>query len=376
LLGRRDRDSDVHVLHVVRTLIVEGGMERAMRRVVEGLARRGIRHSVLLLSDAEDILDFGGAAPVYRVVSPPRDPRMPLGIWQQLEKLAPTVIHVRNWGPWPDTTLARVFRWPRTPLVWSFHGVESLGGLPAARRIAFRFAGAMTTRMFAVSEAAKRLLVKLVGIPARRVEVIVNGVDTARYVPRDRHARDAQPNASRFVIGTVGRLEPIKNQALLVDACAELCRRGHDIELAIAGTGSMEPELRALTKRHAIEDRVRFVGHVEDVPRFLAGLDAFALTSDSEGNPNALLEAMSCALPSVCTAVGGVEEVLDTGRAGLLVPAGGLLAVADALERLILSTDLRTALGARARERMSGAYSLERMLDAYEALYRRPRRPR
>src|SRR6185436_18547702 len=118
--------AEVHVLHVVRTLVHEGGMERAMRRVVEGLGARGIRHSILLLSDAKNVLDFGEHAKLHRVVSPPRDPRMPLGIWNHLERLEPTVIHVRNLGPWPDTTLARLFRWPVTPLVWSFHGVESI----------------------------------------------------------------------------------------------------------------------------------------------------------------------------------------------------------------------------------------------------------
>src|SRR5688500_16185244 len=86
------RALQVHVLHVVRTLIPVGGMERAMRRVIDGLSARGMRHSILLLSDAKNILDFGENVPIYRVVSPPRDPRMPMGIWSHLEKLQPTVI--------------------------------------------------------------------------------------------------------------------------------------------------------------------------------------------------------------------------------------------------------------------------------------------
>lgn len=339
-----------------------------MRRVVEGLGRRGIQHSILLLSDAAKVLDFGDAAPVYRVVSPPRDPRMPLGIWRELERLRPTVIHVRNWGPLPDTALARLFRWPRTPLVFSFHGVDTLGDLSPVRRLGFRAASAMATRLFAVSQAAKEMLVRLVGIPEGRIEVITNGVDAARFAPPA-----TRPQRTRFVIGTVGRLEPIKNHALLVEATAELVRRGLDVELHLAGTGSTEGALRALAEGRGITERVRFAGHVEDVPGFLGGLDAFALTSDSEGNPNALLEAMSCALPCVSTAVGGVEELLESGRAGLLVPPGRRSEVAAAFERLIRGPELRVELGARARARIEHGYSLSRMLDAYEALYRSPR---
>src|SRR5262249_5588938 len=145
-------------------------------------------------------------------------------------------------GPWPDTSLARLARWPVTPLVWSFHGVESIGDLPLVRRVAFRTAAALTSRIFAVSKAAKAMLEDLIGIPNDRIEVILNGVDTDEYSPRQ--AAPGAPRA-RFVIGSVGRLEPIKNHEMLVDALAPLVRGGVDAELRFAGTGKLEPALRA-----------------------------------------------------------------------------------------------------------------------------------
>lgn len=366
--------AEVHVLHVVRTLVPEGGMERAMRRVVEGLSTRGIRHSILLLSDAKNVLEFGDTAPVYRVVSPRRDPRMPLGIRNHLERLKPTVIHVRNLGPWPDATLARLFRWPVTPLVWSFHGVESIAELPLSRRVAFRVAGALSSRIFAVSGAARSMLVALTGIPKERVEVILNGVDTAAFRPSvpprrgNGHDRVLPP----FVVGSCGRLEPIKNHALLIEAAAALAREGVNIEVRFAGTGSLETALRGHAHRLGVGEHVKFLGHVEDVASFLGALDAFALTSDSEGNPNALLEAMSSGLPCVSTAVGAVSELVQEGRSGMLVPAGEPLALARALHAMTQSRDLRAVLAKNARERVLREYSLERMLDVYESLYRRP----
>jgi glycosyltransferase involved in cell wall biosynthesis len=162
----------------------------------------------------------------------------------------------------------------------------------------------------------------------------------------------------------------------LVDAVGELVRRGLDVELRIAGEGSLERALRAAAAERGLAERVRFLGHVEDTPGFLRGLDAFALTSDSEGNPNALLEAMSCGLPTVATAVGGIEEVLEGGRAGLLVPPATRAPLVNALVRLVESKRLRATLGERARARVIGTYGMDRMLDAYEALYRAPQRRR
>lgn len=361
----------MHVLHVVRTLIPEGGMERAMRRVVAGTAARGIRHSILLLSDAKNTLDFGTDAEISRVVSPPRDPRMPLGIYNEIDRLKPTVIHVRNFGPWPDTTLARMFRWPMTPLVWSFHGVDALAKIPASKRIAFRTASTMTQRIFAVSRAAKELLQELVGLPEDRIEVILNGVDTEEYAP----LKTPKAPGPHLVVGTVGRLEPIKNHAMLLDAAGELHREGVDIEVRFGGTGSMEPSLRKKAEELGITGQVKFCGYVSDVPSFLHELDVFTLTSDSEGNPNALLEAMSTALPCVSTSVGAVSELLQRGRSGIMVAPRDSAALAKALGELATSPELRALLSRHARERIIREYSLARMLDAYEDLYRRPERP-
>jgi glycosyltransferase involved in cell wall biosynthesis len=366
----RANDRQVHVLHVVRTLIPEGGMERAMRRVVGGTAARGIRHSILLLSDAKNTLDFGTDAEISRVVSPPRDPRMPLGIYNEIDRLNPSVIHVRNFGPWPDTTLARMFHRPLTPLVWSFHGVDALVKIPPSKKIAFRTASAMTQRIFAVSIAAKDLLKDLIGLPDDRIEVILNGVDTEEYAP----APEPKAPSKHLVVGTVGRLEPIKNHAMLLDAAGELHRDGLDIEVRFGGTGSMEPMLRQKAAELGISEHVKFCGYVSDVPRFLHQLDVFTLTSDSEGNPNALLEAMSTGLPCVSTSVGAVTELLQRGRSGVLVAPRDSAALAKALADFATSPELRTLLSHHARERIIREYSLARMLDAYEDLYRRPER--
>ncbi|MCK6544576.1 glycosyltransferase [Myxococcota bacterium] len=360
---------DVHVLHVVCTLTREGGMEGVLRRVVVGLGARGVRHSVLLVSSEPPTLEL--AAPIHPVVPHRRDPRTALAILGHLEALRPTVVHVRNSGAWLDAIVARALSRPRRPLVWSFHGVDTLGALPWSRRLALRAAERVTSRVFAVSEASRRDLAALAGISPSRIEVIANGVDTEHFSPRrEPRSREA------FVFGTLGRLEPIKNHALLVDAFAELVARGHGVELWIGGTGSRRASLEARVAEHGIDDRVRFAGHVHDTARFLRELDAFVLTSDGEGHPNALLEALACGLPAIATSVGGVHEVLDGGRAGILVPPGARGPLVGAMTTLAASRELQRTLGERARARVVDGYGLERMLDAYEALYRDPDRTR
>src|SRR5687767_12479731 len=116
-------DAMVHVVHVVRTL-GRGGMERNLRRVVLATIERGIAHSILLLHDHPDVIDFPRSVPVIRLVSKPRDPRLAVRIAWMLRRLSPTVIHARNWGSWPDTAVGRLMSSPGVPLVFSYHGMD------------------------------------------------------------------------------------------------------------------------------------------------------------------------------------------------------------------------------------------------------------
>lgn len=355
----------VHVLHVVRTL-GHGGMERNLRRVAMALSHRAIRSSILLLHDRQDVISFPDEIPIHRVVTRPHDPRMALRIASLLRRVRPTVIHARNWGAWPDTAIARLLVHPRPPLIFSYHGMEG-SSVPRALRWKFKAMEKITTRMFAVSEAARDLLVEAYGLSKKRVDVIQNGVDTELFT-----ARPPRSSAGRFVIGSVGRMFRVKNLPLLLRAAHRLISSGLDVELCIAGDGPDEALVRELGASLGLSDRLVLLGHVEDVVSVMHRLDLFVLSSENEANPNALLEAMSCALPCVSTAVGSVPELLDGGRCGLLVRPGDEIALADGMRRIIEDHGFREALGRAARRRVCERYSQARMFDAYEALYRSP----
>ena len=356
-----------HVLHVVRTLGRTGGMERNLYRVVVALKKRGIRHSIALLSDFPETIDFGDHAPVYRVVTPTRDPRMAVKLRALIRMLRPTVVHARNWAALSDVAMARMSLASRPPLIFSYHGSEAVEhGISLRDRLKCQLMARITSRLFAVSNASRELLIDTYGIKHQPISVIPNGVDTERFSLS--HEPRSTPN--RLKLGTVGRLYKIKNIPLLIRAAAQAVRLGADVEVEVAGDGDI-PELTELARDEGIGDRTRFVGRVDDVPGFLRGLDAFVLPSDNEGHPNALLEAMSCGLPCVATKVGGSTEVLSDGS-GLLVPRRDRNPMVSAIMRLAKDVELRGRLGKAARVRVESRYSQSRMFGDYEALYRAP----
>lgn len=362
------KERSPHVVHIMRTL-GHGGMEKNLRRVVLALEPRGIRHSILLLSERKDLLHFPASVVVRRIVTAPRDPRLLFHLARHFRALQPTVIHARNWATWPDTALARLPGAPRTPLIFSYHGRDE-DHAGRRERLKFQAMARLTDRLFAVSHAARELLIDEYGLPRKRVGVIANGVDAEKFHPPA--APRTEKNSSRLIIAAVGRFFPIKNFPMLMRAVRRLLDQNLDVELRLAGDGPIEASLLQARAELRLEDRVIMPGYVENMTEFFHQADVFALSSDNEANPNALLEAMATGLPAVSTDVGGAREVLDRGRCGLLVQAGDDRAMAEALASLARDPGLRDRLGAAAREHVVDRYSQNKMYDAYERLYRDP----
>lgn len=198
---------------------------------------------------------------------------------------------------------------------------------------------------------------------AARSHVVYNGVDA------DRFAVDPRPHPG-VRIGTIGRIEAQKNLDLFLRAAKRLVDRGVDATFELAGTGTLSARLESKARSLGLGERVRFVGPVADTPGFLAGLDQFWLTSDWEGTPNVVLEAMAAGLPVIATAVGGTPEILADGRTGVLVSAGDEGALVAASERLAGDPGAAAKLGAHARAEVRTRFSIAAMVAATEDVYR------
>jgi glycosyltransferase involved in cell wall biosynthesis len=215
------------------------------------------------------------------------------------------------------------------------------------------------------------------GAAGARTHVIPSGVDTELFRPRPEARGElrarlgiANANPATPVIGTVGRLEARKGTALLLEAAAQLVKKGlSELRVVVVGDGPLRDELSALAARLGITERVHMLGNRSDVAEVLVALDVFVLPSHSEGMSNALLEAMATGLPVVATAVGGNPEVVSAETTGVLVPPDNAMALADAVLRLVASPGLRAQLGAAARGQVQERHGACAMVRRLEAVY-------
>lgn len=219
------------------------------------------------------------------------------------------------------------------------------------------------TKVVANSPAARLALLRE-GVATASIAVIPNGVDGAAWPD----SRSAAFRPGRTVV-TVANLRPEKGHETLIDAAGLVAAEFPDVTFQIVGDGPRRQALEALVHARGLPATVRFLGHRDDVPALLSEADVFVLPSRSEAFPNGVIEAMAAGLPVVASAVGGLLDLIEHGRTGLLVPPGESGPLAAAVRGLL--TDRRTAarLGAAARAHVREHYSFERMVGAFEALY-------
>jgi glycosyltransferase involved in cell wall biosynthesis len=162
---------------------------------------------------------------------------------------------------------------------------------------------------------------------------------------------------------------------LFLGAAAELATLYPDLSFVIAGEGTLRERMVTRARELGLAARVAFVGTTDDVPALLASLDQFWLTSDWEGTPNVVLEAMAAGLPVVATAVGGTPEIVDDGNTGLLIPRGDQAALVSASRRLLDDPAEASDLGTKAQAAARQRFSISAMVAATEAVYREVLKP-
>ena len=234
---------------------------------------------------------------------------------------------------------------------------DKSAGLVTLQRLAYTFAHRVVANS---SAAAARLRQERVTEDA--VTVIPNGIDLAAYTPHEASTRPRR-------IVTVANLRTEKAHETLIEAAATLTRIYPDVEFTFVGGGPRLDELKALAHRRGVGAQVHFLGHRDDVPAILAASDIFALASRSEAFPNGVIEAMAAGLPVVATAVGGIPELIDHQRNGVLVRPDDPAALSAALRHLIARPLHAAALGRAARQSVEARFSFDRMVSSFENLY-------
>ena len=358
-----------HVMHVALSLD-PGGTERL---IVE-LAKRALgtfRVTVCCLdrvgewaSELEDI----GIEVVALDRQPGFHPSLGHRIAQQATRRGVDVLHCHHYTPFVYGGLARV-ETRGLSVLYTEHGRLSDAAPTLKRRLVTPLLARLANEMYAVSEDLRRYLISA-GFPAARVGVITNGIhvgsapdaEAVRRAKRLLGAIDDRPIAA-----AIGRLDPVKDLSVLLDAFAQLSQR--EARLVIIGDGPEAQHLLSHATTHGLEGRVQFLGYRQDVRELYPGVDLLVNTSISEGISLTLLEAMAACVPIVATAVGGTPEVVVDGVTGLLVPPRSPSAVAIALDELLQSPDRRRHMSIAGRARVEEFFTFERMASLYFAAY-------
>jgi glycosyltransferase involved in cell wall biosynthesis len=361
------------IVHVLSSFGV-GGQERVALDLAIGQRARGHAVSVISLAPPPDgaMADEFAAAGVAVGRVPKRgglDPTLVPRLARALRDRRAEVVHTHN--PLPLIYGAPAARLIGAAAIHTKHGANPTN---RRNRLLRRAAAVLTHAFVAVSDTTADQARARRDVAEGKLHTIPNGIRLDRYAP-DAEARAATRVelglGDAWVVGTVGRLDTYKNQAMLVRAMAPLL--SSRVRLVVIGDGDNRAEVEAAVAALPDPRWVVMTGRRMDVPRLVHAFDVFALSSKTEGLPLVVPEAMAAGLPIIATAVGGLPSVVDDGVTGLLVPVDEA-ALAAALVRLERDRELARAMGTRAREVALARYSHDRMVDAYLELYARARR--
>jgi sugar transferase (PEP-CTERM/EpsH1 system associated) len=228
-----------------------------------------------------------------------------------------------------------------------------------------------------VSRELRSYLEHKVGVEPARIAHICNGVNSELFHPardgRERLEWSGYDGKDLFVIGTVGRMQDVKDQLTLARAFVLLMREvpgaAQRLRLVLIGDGPLREQVAALLAEAGVAQHAWLPGNRNDVPRVMRGFDLFVLPSLAEGISNTILEAMASGLPVVATAVGGNPELIEEGSTGTLIPAADPERMADALRAYVESADLCRRQGTAARRAVDQNYRVDNMINAYVGIY-------
>jgi glycosyltransferase involved in cell wall biosynthesis len=355
------------------TGLAYGGAETQVVRLATRLKLRGWEVSVVSLMPPKAYVEDLEAAgiPVFSLGIRRKlpDPRPVLRLARIIRKWQPDVVHSHMVHA---NLLARIVR-PLAPfpiLVCTAHSIDEGGRL---REVLYRLTDLFCDLTTQVSQAGLERYVHVGAVPRHKIRYIPNGVDTERFKPNleDRLKVRKELGVDGFVWLAVGRFDPQKDYPNMLQAFARVVHKHSNAILLIVGDGPLRETMENMARELGAEKYVKFLGIRRDIPQLMNAADAYVMSSSWEGMPNVLLEASATGLPIVATDVGGNREVVLDGITGFLVPPRNPEALAEAVLRMMdLPEEKRREMGKAARKHVEDNFSLDRIVDMWEALYK------
>ena len=365
------------ILHLINTLSV-GGAELHLLSLCRHLQRYGLEIVVACLR--EQVKDSRSLRADFetehiRVVNLRADSRYDCYFLSRFARLLkqeyPAIVHTHL--PRADLAggLGHLLH-PSIPWISSVHDIHSKSWAGKWTLPLLNVVWRQADAVIAISHAVKDWLVQERRVPSDKVAVIHYGLETQWFAQAHMHGRKHSAPAGRAVIGTIGRLEPRKGQAGLIQAMPAVLRKVPNASLLIAGHDpwGYGQTLQALITELGLGEHVQLVGFQDDVPAFLSGVDVFAFASRAEGFGQVLLEAMAAGRPVVASKLAPHTEIVVDGETGLLVQVDSPSAFADSISWLLLHPEEAQRMGRRGQDRVYHSFSAERMAAETLGLYR------
>ena len=369
------------IAHVVYRFGI-GGLENGIVNLVNRMPAQRWRHAIVALTEVSG--EFAerierkdvhyielGKRPGHLVRDYPR-------LYRLFRRLQPAIVHTRNLAALEATVPAWLAQVPVR--IHGEHGWDANDPNGQRRRYRYirRLYRPFVQRYVALSQHIEKYLERAVGVPRERISQMYNGVDTVRFAPVEERAPIADcpfGGADEWLLGWVGRMDPVKDPANLVRAFLRARQLSPAAEkrmrLVLVGDGRERAALEGLLADPRARQHVWFAGERSDIGDIMRGLDCFALPSRAEGVSNTILEAMASRLPVVATRVGGNAELIEHGMTGQLVPADDFEALARAILTYFIERSTARRHAKTARHVAETRFSLARMVVDYTTMYER-----
>jgi glycosyltransferase involved in cell wall biosynthesis len=300
-------------------------------------------------------------------------------IKQIISKYEIDIVHAQGWSTYIEGLLAAKFNCKRRcKFLFAFHGktIEDIQvGIPFRRKFAQKLASYFSDKIIAPSKEMIADYQTTFHVSPRKTQVIYNGIELERFGKKRPEAKTkVNLPENSFVIGFVGRLDPVKNIPGIIKAFKIF----HDklapeeqkkIFLFVVGDGSERQSLEELTATMSLQNHIIFQGRTNEVPQCLNAMDVYMQPSFYEGHSNTILEAMAASLPVISSTVGGTPEIIEHGVNGFLFQPDSHMEMAETLLHLFQSSDLCEKVGEKACQYVSANFSVENMVMGYERMY-------
>lgn len=376
------RDERPLVMHVVHRFDT-GGLENGVVNLINHLPAAAYRHAVVALTEVTDFRQRV-VRPEVEFIALHKGAGHSLWLYPRLfalmRRLRPAIVHTRNLAALEAAVPAWLAGVPVR--LHGEHGrdVGDLDGNNRKYQWLRRLYRPFVTHYVALSRDLADYLVERIGVARQRVTQVYNGVDSTRFRPATQGPGSAaEPiagcpfGAQHWLVGTVGRMQTVKDQTTLVQAFLRALEMNPSLRerlrLVLVGDGPLRAKCQTLLEAAGAADLAWLPGERADVPALMRGLHCFVLPSLAEGISNTILEAMASGLPVVATDVGGNADLVAHGKTGIVVPAADAAALAEALSSLALAPERAAAMGAAGRAVIETRFSLSSMVAAYRSLY-------